>query len=341
MIPLQGACSFSRRLPLRPFAGDAEPHRLTPVPIQQVVIEDDFWSPKLKVWRRVTIPDCFTKFENDRGGAINNFDRVRDGKTGGHGGPAWYDGLIYEMIRGSADFLAARPTPALEQRLDGYIDRIAAAAARDPDGYLNTWTQLMEPEHTLGTERRQRRPAARCLQRRRPGRGRGPLLPRDRQDDAARSGRQARQPHGRRHGTAAPQEHRARAFAGRGGAGQALPPLPGPAGAEGPDARAGGREPLPRAGRVLDREPGQPRGPPRLRRLRPGPQAGLAAGDHRGPRGPGHAPLRRAGRGGERQRPGRLSRRSPAALEQHGRAADVRHRRPGRGGRARRIRPRL
>jgi DUF1680 family protein len=125
-------------------------HHLVAVPISQVSIEDDFWSPKRKVWQDVTIPDCFRKFENDRGGAINNFDRVRDGKTGRHAGPQWYDGLIYEMIRGSADFLASHPDPALEKRLDGYIARIAAAAARDPHGYLNTWTELMEPAHRWG-----------------------------------------------------------------------------------------------------------------------------------------------------------------------------------------------
>jgi DUF1680 family protein len=34
--------------------------------------------------------------------------------------------------------------------LDGYISRIAAAAAKDPDGYLNTYTQLMEPGHRWG-----------------------------------------------------------------------------------------------------------------------------------------------------------------------------------------------
>ena len=138
--------------PIIGAAGDdhAPAHRLTPVHIRQVTVEDDFWSPKRKVWQEVTIPDCFRKFEEDRGGAINNFDRVRDGKSGGHAGPEWYDGLIYEMIGGTADFLAARPDPALEKRLDGYIARIAAAAARDPDGYLNTWTQLMEPDHRWG-----------------------------------------------------------------------------------------------------------------------------------------------------------------------------------------------
>src|SRR5215469_7520649 len=79
-------------------------NQLTPVPIQSVTIQDSFWSPKRKVWQEVTIPDCFSKFESDRGGALNNFDRVRDGQSDGHAGPPWYDGLIYEMIHGSADF---------------------------------------------------------------------------------------------------------------------------------------------------------------------------------------------------------------------------------------------
>lgn len=117
---------------------------------QQVVIVDNFWSPKLQTWQDVTITDCWTKFENDRGGAINNFDRVRDGKTGGHAGPEWYDGLIYEMIRGTADFLASHPDPKFQLRVESYIDRIAAAAAQDPQGYIETWTQLEAPDHRWG-----------------------------------------------------------------------------------------------------------------------------------------------------------------------------------------------
>ena len=136
-----------------PFANIATAqgfNQLTPVPIQSVTIDDSFWAPKRKLWQEVTIPDCFNKFENDRGGALNNFDRVRDGKSDGHAGPPWYDGLIYEMIRGSADFLAANPDPDLEKRLDGYIARIAAAQDRDPNGYLNTWTELQHPNQRWG-----------------------------------------------------------------------------------------------------------------------------------------------------------------------------------------------
>jgi DUF1680 family protein len=132
---------------------DSDPlelHRLQPVPSEHVKINDEFWSPKLKVWQKVTIRDCFHKFENDRGGALNNFDKVRDGKEGGHAGPPWYDGLIYEMIRGSADFLVIHPDPQLEAQLDGYIARIAAAAAKDSNGYINTYTQLDEPGHEWG-----------------------------------------------------------------------------------------------------------------------------------------------------------------------------------------------
>ncbi len=125
-------------------------NQLTPVPIQSVTIDDGFWSPKRKVWQEVTIPDCFTKFENDRGGALNNFDRVRDGKHDGHAGPPWYDGLIYQMIRGAADFLASRPDPALEKRIDGYISRIMAAQDKDPNGYVNTWTELEHPNERWG-----------------------------------------------------------------------------------------------------------------------------------------------------------------------------------------------
>ena len=128
------------------LAQQSEPHHLTPIRIQDVKIDDSFWSPKIKVWRDVTIDDCFTKFENDRGGAINNFDLVNDGRTGRHAGPEWYDGLIYEMIRGSADFLAAQQDEALESRINGYIHRIVAAQSKDPSGYINTWTQTMAPQ---------------------------------------------------------------------------------------------------------------------------------------------------------------------------------------------------
>jgi DUF1680 family protein len=129
-------------------AGDVAPRHLIPIPVQQVTIDDDFWSPKRRVWQEVTISDAFDKFEKD--GAIRNYDRIRDGARDGHEGPPFLDGLLCETIRGASDFLLSNPNSALEKRLDGYIDHIAAAQARDPEGYINTYTQLAEPGHRWG-----------------------------------------------------------------------------------------------------------------------------------------------------------------------------------------------
>ena len=46
------------------------------IPLNQVSIRDEFWTTKLNLYQDVTLIDSFKKFENDRGGAINNFDRV-------------------------------------------------------------------------------------------------------------------------------------------------------------------------------------------------------------------------------------------------------------------------
>lgn len=125
-------------------------HPLTPVPIERVTIDDPFWTPKRNTWRAVTLWDCIRKFEETEGGAIRNFDRVRDGLKGGHAGPPWFDGLIYETLRGGADFLRSNRDPGLEAKFDEWISSITAAAAKDPDGYINTYTQLEEPDHRWG-----------------------------------------------------------------------------------------------------------------------------------------------------------------------------------------------
>ncbi|HWA33485.1 MAG TPA: beta-L-arabinofuranosidase domain-containing protein [Cyclobacteriaceae bacterium] len=137
--------------------------------IAHVSVDDAFWSPKLATWQTVTANDIFDKFEGKytpeglylekdfkvMGGTRNaflNFDLVAKGKRGigMHHGPPWYDGLIYESIRGTADLLAHHRDSLLEARIDGYVDRIGAAQESEKDGYINTYTQLMEPGHRWG-----------------------------------------------------------------------------------------------------------------------------------------------------------------------------------------------
>ena len=52
----------------------------------------------------------------------------------------WQNGL-----RGVAYSLIIKPDAALEKRADDIIDIIAAA--QQPDGYLNTYFTIKEPEH--------------------------------------------------------------------------------------------------------------------------------------------------------------------------------------------------
>ncbi len=137
--------------------------------IGKVKVADSFWSPKLQLFQTRTANDVYDKFEGKytpegqslekdfkvmgrTRNAFVNFDLVAEGKRGIglHHGPPWYDGLIYETIRGSADLIFLQPDSTLEKRIDGYIDRIAKAQASDPGGYINTYTELMEPEHRWG-----------------------------------------------------------------------------------------------------------------------------------------------------------------------------------------------
>jgi hypothetical protein len=83
------------------FAAEGPAVAVRPVPVMAkcVTIDDAFSSPKLKTWRAVTVNDCLDKFERD--GAFRNFDHVARGELDApHGGPPWYDGLVYEVIRG-------------------------------------------------------------------------------------------------------------------------------------------------------------------------------------------------------------------------------------------------
>ena len=145
-------------------------HIIHPLNLRDVKVADSFWSPRYRNWSTVTVYDVFDKLEGKyipdkpdlieekqkmgrTKNALLNFDLVAQGKSNinEHDGPPWYDGLLYETIRGAADLLIQHPDAKLEQKIDGYINRIAAAQAADPDGYINTYTTLVRPDKRWGT----------------------------------------------------------------------------------------------------------------------------------------------------------------------------------------------
>lgn len=114
-----------------------------------VRINDAFWSPKLKTFFDVTLPDSFDKFEKD--GTLTNFQDVIDGKEKTHRACPWHDGLLYETIRGAADYLArGEMSDELIARIDGYVDIIAKAQDAAGGGYIHTLVLLDFPPFRYG-----------------------------------------------------------------------------------------------------------------------------------------------------------------------------------------------
>jgi DUF1680 family protein len=119
------------------------------LPVAATSITDKFWAPKLKVLREVTVHDVLDKFQSD--GAFQNFCFVANGDDGGyHRGEPWYDGLIYETIRGIADILAVDYNKELDDRVDEIIEIVAKAQHAVGDGYINTYTLLDRPHQRWG-----------------------------------------------------------------------------------------------------------------------------------------------------------------------------------------------
>ena len=115
--------------------------------LSSVSVSDDFWSPKFALWRTNTIEDVLNKFDQ-KSRAIENFDLAAKGAKSGYHGIDFFDGLIYETIRGASDYLAQNKSPELEKKLDALIDRIVASQMKD--GYLHTSVQIHAPDHRWG-----------------------------------------------------------------------------------------------------------------------------------------------------------------------------------------------
>ncbi|SEO73186.1 glycoside hydrolase family 127 protein [Paenibacillus sp. OV219] len=122
--------------------------KITNLPVTAVQISDRFWSPKLQVVRNVTVHDVLDKFESD--GAFRNFDFVAAGQGGYHCGEPWFDGLVYESIRGISDILAAEYDQAIDSRVDLIIEKINKAQQTVGDGYINTYTLVDRPHQRWG-----------------------------------------------------------------------------------------------------------------------------------------------------------------------------------------------
>lgn len=123
-------------------AADMKDYPITPVPFSTVRVNDSFWSPRIEINRKVTIPYDFKKCEET--GRIDNFAKAGGLMAGEFRGIPFDDSDVYKVIEGASYSLANHPDPELEKYLGDLIAKIAAAQA--PDGYLYTARRLFPPD---------------------------------------------------------------------------------------------------------------------------------------------------------------------------------------------------
>ena len=108
---------------------------LRPLPLDAVDLTDDFWEPRRRINREITLPSQYRHLEDT--GRLDNFRRA-SGKAGGeYQGIYFNDSDVYKWLEAASWTLAEGPDHDLEEMVDGAITEIEDA--QQPDGYLNTY----------------------------------------------------------------------------------------------------------------------------------------------------------------------------------------------------------
>lgn len=120
------------------------------IDLKKVCIKDDFWSEIQELIINTVIPyqEKILKDEIpgvEKSHAIYNFRIAAGDKQGEFFGMVFQDSDVAKWLEAAAYSLAVKPDKDLEERMDSIIDIIERA--QQPDGYLNTYFTIKEPEH--------------------------------------------------------------------------------------------------------------------------------------------------------------------------------------------------
>ena len=126
-----------------PHFGQNVTRKLENINFSKVTIEDAFWKPRMEKVADVTIPVCMdqTEFKTPR---IRNFEITAGLRKGDFEGIFYDDSDVFKALEAIAYSLKVKANPDIEKRADGWIDKIAAS--QQPDGYINTFYTLKEPD---------------------------------------------------------------------------------------------------------------------------------------------------------------------------------------------------
>ena len=113
----------------RPF------NKLIPIPFQQVIINDLFWSNWQNINRRVAIYHQYKQLEKDH--HFNNFRIAANLKKGRHKGEFYYDSGVYKWLEAASYILHQNKDDELKTKVDEIVTLILKSQLKD--GYINTF----------------------------------------------------------------------------------------------------------------------------------------------------------------------------------------------------------
>jgi DUF1680 family protein len=125
---------------------------IQPVAFTQVMVNDNFWAPKIRTNAEVTIP--YTLDQCKRTGRIDNFLVAAGKKKADKLTEYTFDDTdLYKIIEGASYGLQVKKNPGLERYLDTLINIIGDA--QEPDGYLYTFrtAKMQKPHDWVGSKR--------------------------------------------------------------------------------------------------------------------------------------------------------------------------------------------
>ncbi len=107
-----------------------------------VIIDDNFWKPRMELNSSVSLPYQWDQYE--KLGTIDNFRITAGLKSGRRNGFFYTDSDLHKWADAVSRVLGSGANPRLEGLLNEYIDIIRQAQA--DDGYLYTFNQIHFPE---------------------------------------------------------------------------------------------------------------------------------------------------------------------------------------------------
>ena len=116
--------------------------QLQPLPFTSVRFDDQFWSPRLDINRKVTIPHIYQQLETT--GRVSAFDLDFQRPVPAPIVLIFGDSDLAKWVEAASLSLTTHPDPELESLVDQVADKIIHA--QQPDGYLNTHFIVTQPE---------------------------------------------------------------------------------------------------------------------------------------------------------------------------------------------------